>query len=108
MIFGDYNIFLDQASETVRVEYPDGHQISLSKITPVFIGIMYENDWVVSLITTEAIQKLKHDITENLEVVGLKFKDFKEAQSAQNFIQLLMFTKLTPDAETQEKDKNES
>ena len=84
---GDYIL-----RESGVVEYSDGTIIDLEKAGVLNIGIMLEDDrWVVSLITRAAILKLQKNITNDLQVIGFKFDEFKEAIVVHNILCLQLF-----------------
>ena len=73
--------------ESGIIEYPDGTIVDFKKAQPVEIGIMRENNtWIVSLTTKASIYKLKMRMTENLEIIGLRFNNIKEALLVHNFL----------------------
>ena len=88
----DYIFTLSPApKDTVLVTYPDGHVVDLGLIKPIQIGILQEDDegenkWVVSLVTKEAINRLQMNITEKIELVGLRFDDFNDALMAHELL----------------------
>jgi len=74
-----------------RVKYSDGVIIDLNKVKPVFIGITNLDGYNVSLITDNAIKKLKENISDTLEVISFKAKDLVEALQIQNYLTVVLF-----------------
>jgi hypothetical protein len=74
------------------VEYPDGTMVDFEKAQPLEIGIMREGEqWVVSLITKASVYKLKKGMTEDLEIIGLHFNEFKDAILVHNLLCVQIF-----------------
>lgn len=74
-------------SDTVIVEYPDGHKIDLGKINPIQVGIIKEDGkWIVNIITKESIMKLANNITQNLDLIGFPFNKLDDAVTAHIFL----------------------
>lgn len=87
---GDYIFTISpQPKDTVIVTYPDGHKIDLGLIHPVQIGVHQEPDtnlWVVSMVTKEALDRLQMNITEKIELIGLRFLEFDRALEAHELL----------------------
>jgi hypothetical protein len=84
----DYVFLWDKNLLTVIfLKEKEPNKIDLKVLNVETIGIMKENDnWVVVIITTEALKKLQGGISESLETVGFSFKDKDTAMSIQNFL----------------------
>ncbi len=102
------HIFKLAPNGDVHITYPDKHIIDLGMINPVQIGIQLEGGspegegtWVVSLLTKEAVERLRMNITEQIELIGIRFKDYKNAIHAHN---LLCMWILKKDENTEESD----
>ena len=96
------HIFKLAPNGDVHITYPDKHIIDLGMINPVQIGIQLEEEiWVVSLLTKEAVERLRMNITEQIELIGIRFKDYKNAIHAHN---LLCMWILKKDENTEESD----
>jgi hypothetical protein len=77
----------DYVFENKIVTYPDGHKIDLSSLNVVFVGIIYfEDKWAVSIITSNAIKKLKEGIVDNLEAISFGFNSLQDALVIQSFL----------------------
>lgn len=82
----DSFIFERIPSGEVIVTYSDGSKIDLSKIKVINVGIQYIDDqYAVTLITKEAIQKLKLNITDDLSIVGFHFSNLENAHIVWRF-----------------------
>jgi hypothetical protein len=86
---GSY-LFYVQDNE-VFVQYVgagDRNTVKLSSLTVETIGVTKDNKggYMVTLITPASIQKLKNNLTENLEVVGYPAKTLKEALALVTFL----------------------
>ncbi len=63
--------------------------IVLSDLQIDILGVTStNNEYVVTLVTSASIQKLKHDVSDTLEVAGFTFDSMKSALAALNFIAL--------------------
>jgi hypothetical protein len=81
------SFILKKIGTEVHVTYPDGHIINLGMLKIISISTTPTlPNWTVSLLTNEAIQKLKLNITENLELVGFEFKSIQSALLVQSFL----------------------
>ena len=74
----------------VLVKYLDRDKIiNLSNINIEIIGIAEKKDdgyFIVTIVTQGSIQKLKHQVSEAMEVIGFVFETISEALDVQNFI----------------------
>ena len=68
------------------IQYPDGDIIDLNKINPLNIGMMHDENWVVTLLTQATLYKYCKKSNKTLEVLGFRFDDQAEAFLAHNIL----------------------
>lgn len=86
---GQYKFFVEE--NKLFCLFSDGALIELTKVSMEYIGIQTErqnNKWILSILTTLAIQKVKYQKADKLELISFEFGDLKSAISAQTFILL--------------------
>ncbi len=85
---GNYEFFI--TANKVMVKYlnkPDTPVVVISDLDIEMVGLMPRGDgWSAIVVTKAGIQKLRHNITDTLEVIGFNFNDLDTAMSVQHFI----------------------
>lgn len=86
-IDSDYYIFRFKENDII-VEYKDDNtRISLKDLKFELVGIAPEDgNFTVRIITKNGLYKFKENISKDLEVIGFKFKNLKDAIEVQSHI----------------------
>ncbi len=99
----EYEFFILKNKIIVRyLNKPDTPLVVISDLDIEMVGLMPRKDgWSATIITKAGLQKLKHQVSETLEVIGFDFNDLDTAIKVQHFIVVWM-EKL----KDKDKDKN--
>lgn len=83
---GNY-VFFKEGDE-LFVKFSDGATISFKDVRVELIGLRKEHaeTWSVAILTDIAVKKIRHKISEELELITFDFDTLQEAMAAQTFL----------------------